>query len=170
MRPHTNLTATPDVKGTKAAQHATAIALTNVTATASAKATASAIGNAQKIYKEYVDPNKSHISMDSKDQTQQWDRQYPCTFTNGIYQISKGIQGQYTPCMAHNVKPKNFAYQIQMTISRSGDAGGLILRADNGLMTFYGLSLDSRGMYKLYFCQTCADPSTSEGDSLVQVR
>jgi hypothetical protein len=121
----------------------------------------------QDLYNQ-VTSKKPNFSMDTQDTSQEWgwNLTSPCTFSDGIYKISNGIPDQYTFCMAHNKILKNFAYRVKMTISSSGDSGGLIFRADDSPMIFYRLSLNSHGMYKLYLCQTCTDSSASGGDVL----
>lgn len=144
----------------------------NVYATVTARSaqetrSAGSIINAQAIYKKYVDSNKPDISMNARDQTQQWDENSLCVFTNdGIYQATNTIAGHYMRCMASNTNFKNFAYEVQMQIV--GDVGGVIFRYDSA-QQFYRFSLNTNGVYKLFVCQvsTCPDTTVDSGMLLV---
>ncbi|HLH60115.1 MAG TPA: toll/interleukin-1 receptor domain-containing protein [Ktedonobacteraceae bacterium] len=77
----------------------------------------------------------------SKQDMYRWDDTGGCAFQNGSYDVSISTQNSYTNCLEHFTSFSNFAYQVQMQII-SGDAGGMLFRANNSLSDFYRFSLD----------------------------
>jgi hypothetical protein len=64
------------------------------------------------------------------------------------------LSGSYNPCMLQGHSYINFVYQVSMKIV-SGDAGGIIFRADQtnqSMVTFYRLSLDNTGNIAFVVC------------------
>jgi hypothetical protein len=72
-----------------------------------------------------------------------------CAFTNGAYHSSIPKAGFFRPCYALDSDYSNFAFQVDMTITR-GDSGGLLLRASSDHNKFYLLRLGVDGSYSLY--------------------
>ncbi len=98
----------------------------------------------------------------SAQDSNQWDEtptnSGSCAFTQGTYHVIVNTAAgfTYTECIERARSFSNFAYQVQMTIA-TGDAGGLIFRADNAITTYYRFSLDtsSQGIYRLLACKKC---------------
>ena len=74
--------------------------------------------------------------------------QATCAFTGGAYQSSQPIDGDFHACLALNTDYSNFVFQVQMTIV-SGDAGGIIFRANQAKSTFYYFRVGQDGSYDL---------------------
>lgn len=96
----------------------------------------------------------------------QWDENATngvgCAFSGGKYHAYVTMEEHYTDCLEHLKTYSNFAFQVLIQID-SGDAGGLIFRANASLNRFYRFSLDNfHNTYKLLVCKTC----TSEQDTL----
>ncbi|HVU69582.1 MAG TPA: DnaJ C-terminal domain-containing protein [Ktedonobacteraceae bacterium] len=72
-----------------------------------------------------------------------------CTFTNGAYHSSIPKVGFFKPCYALDSDYSNFAFQVDMIITR-GDSGGLLLRASSDHNKFYLLRISVDGSYSLY--------------------
>lgn len=88
-------------------------------------------------------------------QSTQWTKSPTCKLTNSSppkYQAIMNTKGNYSQCVAKNLKFKNFALQVTMSIK--GDAGGVIFR-DDGHGTYYRLAFNqSAGIYSVYFCRS----------------
>lgn len=88
-------------------------------------------------------------------QSTQWAKSPTCKLTNSSppnYQAIMNTKGNYSRCVAKNLKFKNFALQVTMSIK--GDAGGVIFR-DDGHGTYYRLAFNqSAGTYSVYFCRS----------------
>ncbi|HCP75134.1 MAG TPA: hypothetical protein DIU08_10885, partial [Ktedonobacter sp.] len=72
-----------------------------------------------------------------------------CAFTGGAYHASIDQKGFYFACAAQNTNFSNFAYQVQMTITK-GDAGGVFFRGNRSASKFYLLSFARDGTYDLF--------------------
>ncbi len=72
-----------------------------------------------------------------------------CSFTAGAYQSTQPINGDFHTCIALTTNFSNFVYEVQMTIV-SGQAGGIIFRADQGKSTFYYFRVGQDGSYDLW--------------------
>ncbi len=80
-----------------------------------------------------------------------------CTFTAGIYQVSQPVNGDFHPCFAVATDFSNFVYEVQMTIV-SGQAGGIMFRANKANSTFYYFRVGQDGSYDLWtFVDTLID-------------
>ncbi|HJT57914.1 MAG TPA: TIR domain-containing protein [Ktedonobacteraceae bacterium] len=115
----------------------------------------------------------THLSPALKDElsiqdANRWDDTGGCAFKNGIYDVSIQANYSYTNCLEHFKTFSNFAYQVQMQIV-SGDAGGLLFRANNVLTGFYRFSLDAAHQnYNLLVCKTCNPQQNFAGQDVLQ--
>jgi hypothetical protein len=156
------VTATANAQAT-----ATAVAIVNATATAQAQATADVLATAtalQNIYSEATRGTPSLNESLSFNTSSNWDENQAqggggCSFTGGAYQASLYSKGFYFTCIANNTNFSNFAFQVQMKITR-GDSGGLVFRGNNAAGKFYVLRVGRDGTYDLFTSQD-ATHSTS---------
>jgi len=80
-----------------------------------------------------------------------------CTFTASVYQVSQPVDGDFHPCFAITTDFSNFVYEVQMTIV-SGQAGGIMFRANKANSTFYYFRVGQDGSYDLWtFVDTFID-------------
>jgi hypothetical protein len=84
---------------------------------------------------------------------------YSCTFVEGAYHASLQETQNYVECPAYN-SPKfhNFAYQVQMRITK-GESGGILFRFDDANERGYSFTIDQYGAYAL---QLWRDKNTME--------
>jgi len=138
----------------------TAVAITNATATANAQATANVVGTVtalQSIYTQATSGNPTINSSLSGNTGNNWDIDQAqggggCAFTGGSYHASLYSKGFYFPCIAQNTNFSNFAFQVQMNITR-GDYGGLVFRANSAAVKFYNFRVGQDGSYNLFVSQ-----------------
>ena len=136
---HMQATATVQTQQTRVAQSTatanaqatgTAVAIANATATAQAQATANAVATAtalQNIYNSATQGGPVLNDSLSSNTGSNWEEDQAqggggCAFTGGAYHASIDQKGFYFACAAQNTNFTNFAYQVQMTITK-GDAG-----------------------------------------------
>ncbi len=135
----------------------TAVAISNATATANAQATANVQGTAtalQNIYTQATSGNPSLNESLANNTNSGWDVDQAqggggCAFTGGAYHASLFAKGFYFPCIAQNSNFSNFAFQVQMNITR-GDFGGLIFRGNTSAAKFYSFRVGQDGSYSLF--------------------
>ncbi len=72
-----------------------------------------------------------------------------CTFTGEAFHVIQTKPPYFFYCTAQAKTFSNFAFQVQMTITR-GDIGGVIFRADGTNVKLYYLSIGQDGIYHLY--------------------
>lgn len=72
-----------------------------------------------------------------------------CRFRGGAYHAISSTQSAFTLCLAESTHFSNFAYQVQMTITK-GDEGGLLFRMDDTHYSFYRFIIGYKGSYSLY--------------------
>ena len=129
---------------------ATSAAIAGATATAQIGATATIITAHQQSYDEIT---RTTPVLDDELHTPDlynWDTGAGCSFKHHIYTITVTQKGFFLPCLAQKTSFNNFAYQVDMRVT-TGDAGGLIVRA-NALNTqsyLFVVGLD--GTYNVYY-------------------
>jgi hypothetical protein len=148
---HTNATATARI-GTAQANTA---ATTSANATANANATASAVASATAaaaLVNPYA-PGGGTLAINDpltdNSQGNNWfDDGKSCTFTGGAYQVAISQTGFVQDCLTQAKHFSDFAYQVQMTVTK-GDGGGVIFRADDPNNNYYYFQIDVSGNYEL---------------------
>ncbi|MEO8956642.1 MAG: family 16 glycoside hydrolase [Ktedonobacteraceae bacterium] len=138
----------------------TAIAVVNATATANAVATAHVVGTAtalQSIYTHATSGNPVLNEPLNGNTGSNWDVDQAqggggCGFNGGSYRASIYSKGFYFSCFAQNTNFSNFAFQVQMNITR-GDSGGLIFRGNSATTKFYAFQVGQDGSYDLFASQ-----------------
>jgi serine/threonine protein kinase len=142
---------TPQAFATSTAQtiaHANATVSAHVQATAAVAATQTALHdiytNATSQTPGLNDPLKSSDSYGWQEFT---DQNGECTFKDGAYH-STAAPNYFSPCIASDTNFHDFALQVEITIL-SGDAAGVIFRADNNTEKFYQFRIDTSGTYIL---------------------
>lgn len=83
------------------------------------------------------------------DSSHQWDTNANCTFNNG-YIATLATQNALNDCIANGTAFQDFTYQVQMKIVQ-GTSGGLFFRVNSGTGTFYFFTIDSTGMYQMFY-------------------
>jgi len=71
-----------------------------------------------------------------------------CSFIDKAYHATINQSNTFYRCTARNTVFGNFAYQVQMVI-QEGDEGGIILRFDRALVTFYSFHISTDAAYRL---------------------
>jgi TIR domain len=178
-----HVTATEHAKAT-ATEHAkaTATARANVTATAQANVTATAmvVQWQTAIAVQPTPPanlSYANITRQKPDSTyaftnssRKWDNiGNGCALNGSQYQVTNSLAGHYTTCMGQSTNLQNdFAYQVTMSISNGGYAGGIIWRSNAQVTTFYQFSLIQNGTYSLLACLPCSsqDRKITDGQPL----
>ena len=135
----------------------TAVAISHATATAQAQATANVIATATALQNIYTSATKGSPGLDdslSFNTGSSWEEDQAqggggCGFTGGAYHASIDQKGFYFACAAQNTSFSNFAYQVQMTITK-GDAGGVFFRGNRSASQFYLLSIARDGTFDLF--------------------
>ena len=163
---HMQATATVQTQQTRVAQSTatanaqatgTAVAIANATATAQAQATANAVATAtalQNIYNSATQGGPVLNDSLSSNTGSNWEEDQAqggggCAFTGGAYHASIDQKGFYFACAAQNTNFTNFAYQVQMTITK-GDAGGIFFHGNRSAFHFYLLSIAQDGTFDLF--------------------
>ena len=158
---HNNQVATDNSNATATANaHVTATQQAIVSATGRANATASAVANAKATATATVvagnpnpyPPNTGTLALydplTSNNQGYKWDEGSGCAFTNNSYHVSEATTGKFLYCSAGTSNFSNFAYRVEMTITR-GDCGGMIFRANTSNNSFYDFEVCQDGSYYL---------------------
>lgn len=129
---------------------ATSAAIAGATATAQIGATATIITAHQQSYDEIT---RTTPVLDDSLQTPDlynWDTGAGCSFKHHTYTITVKQKGFFLPCLAQKTAFSNFAYQIDMRIT-TGDAGGLIVRANARNTESYLFVVGLDGTYNVYY-------------------
>jgi hypothetical protein len=135
----------------------TAVAISNATATAQAQATANVIATATALQNVYTSATQGTPVLNdslSFNTGSNWEEDQAqggggCAFAGGAYHASIDQKGFYFACAAQNTSFSNFAYQVQMTITK-GDAGGVFFRGNRSASQFYLLSISRDGTFDLF--------------------
>jgi hypothetical protein len=74
-----------------------------------------------------------------------------CNFVNSSYQVQEALQRFIRTCFAATTNFKNFVYQVSMTIT-SGNAGGILFRANgaNGQYYFFWIDINGHYAFEIY--------------------
>lgn len=100
-----------------------------------------------------------------------WETGAGCSFTNSAYATTVQAKGFFLPCLAKGIKISNFVYQVDMNILQ-GDAGGLIVRADQKNTRSYIFVVGQDSSYSLYYyagnAQKAAQPLTDGYSDLIK--
>ncbi len=130
--------------------------LANINASATALAQANATSHASGAKDPYTHAGVLSLNDPLKDNNQGhgWDtstnqNNATCAFTPGGYQSSQPLNNNFHACFAINTNFINFVYEVQMTIV-SGQAGGIIFRANQANSTFYYFRVGQDGSYNLW--------------------
>jgi hypothetical protein len=135
----------------------TAVAVANATATANAQATAFVVATQTALQNLYTSSTRGTPTLSESlafQTSSNWDVDQAqggggCGFSGGAYHASLDSKGFYFPCFGNNTNFGNFAMQVQMTIV-SGDAGGIMFRANGGASKSYAWQIDTSGIYNLF--------------------
>lgn len=133
---------------------ASATANTQATANAQSSATATALQNILTTATSGTPVLNDSLNAQS---SSNWDILAPanssvggsCQFVNGAYHSNMPAKGFFQPCYANTPTFNNFAFQIQMTLTK-GDEGGILFRADPNTSKYYLLRIDTNGAYDLF--------------------
>ncbi len=156
---HANATATAQANATANVLNATATAQANATANvlnATATAQAQALATASAIA---AIPNHygGTLALDDPLRNQNGGYGWPqgsnntggsCMFTGGAYHVSESNTNEIVYCSALP-DYSNFAFEVQMTISKSNGEGGIIFRLGNTNNTSYIFFVNQDGKYEL---------------------
>lgn len=157
-RAHSDATATAQaqVAETVNAQASSTAQVVQATANAAATSTVQAQATAQAYKNTYKQATGGTPALNDALNAQsgsQWDETSgtngSCAFSSGSYHSSIPNTGYFQPCYAENTSYSNFAFQVDMTITK-GDEGGIIFRADNVNDKFYLFRINVDGHYNLY--------------------
>lgn len=132
-----------------AAVAATQTAFAQATVQANAMATATVVAQ-QHLYTQVTQGTPVLSDPLSGQDNNGWDLASDCTFMGGVYHATVVIQGNYTTCNASSTHFRNFAYQVQMVITK-GDSGGICFRSDSAENNFYYFIVYQNGSYALRF-------------------
>jgi hypothetical protein len=166
---HADATATVNAQVTGTAQanaqatanaSATSQAQANATGTAQASATAAASATVtalQAILSQATSGTPTLNDPLSAAGSNNWDQLAAsnsnvggsCAYTGGSYHSNIPKSGYFQPCYAQAPTFNNFAYQVQMTITR-GDEGGILFRSDPVNSKFYLFRISQSGAYDLF--------------------
>lgn len=150
-------TAQTQVFGTANAQATGTAQVAQATANAAASATAQVQATAQAYQNIYTQATKGSPTLSDSMSSQsgsQWETltssvNGTCGFSRGSYHSYMPKATYFQPCFARNTSFSNFAFQVNMTITR-GDEGGIIFRADEVNTKFYLFRISASGDYNLY--------------------
>ena len=135
---------------------ATAQAQVNTPATAQVQATVRAQANATATAVALQSPYGGTLALNDplRDNSQghDWGQGYAaqCTFSDGVLHVPvmPAVGPDYRSCIAANTNFSNFAYQVQMTITK-GDGGGIIFRSNSSGSQLYYFRVGQDGSYDL---------------------
>jgi hypothetical protein len=130
----------------KATQTAQVVA----TMTFQTQATATTIAHFQHSYNEMTETTPNINDDLHNPDINNWETGSGCSFTNSAYTATVQAKGFFLPCLAKSIKVSNFVYQVDMNIAK-GDAGGLIVRADQHNTRSYIFVVGQDSSYSLYF-------------------
>lgn len=151
----------------KAAQTAQVVA----TMTVQAQATETTVAHIQHSYDEMTATFPSINDDLHTPDMNNWETGSGCSFTNDAYTASVAEKGFFLPCLAKNIKISNFVYQVDMNIM-SGDAGGLIVRANQADEQSYIFVVGQDSSYSLYYyagnAQKAAQPLADGYSDLIK--
>ena len=165
---HANATATAQANATANALNATATAQANATANAlnaTATAQAQALATASAIA---AMPNHYGGTLAFDDPLRDNSRGYgwpevnnnnggSCMFTGGAYHVSESNINSLIYCSAFP-DFSNFAFEVQMTISKGDGLGGIFFRLDTRNNTNYSFYINQDGTYGLVLFQGTSQP------------
>jgi eukaryotic-like serine/threonine-protein kinase len=166
----TNQIATSHVNATAQTMATAAQAKAIATAQAKATATASVIAANPNPYSPRSGTLVLYDPLRDDSSGNDWDKGSKiCTFIAGAYHVSATNTSHLVYCFAEATNFSNFAYEVQMKISR-GDVGGMIFRADSVNNAYYVFYVAQNGYYSLFACgKTCKllvskfSPAISQG-------
>jgi len=137
-------TSTAQVVATTQAQaNATATALAQTNAQATATATA-----LQSIYTQATSGTPALNDPLSGQDNNNWSLGSTCAFSGGAYHALESQKNFFAVCLAQANNYTNFAYQVQVKITK-GANGGIIFRSDSAGANFYIFSIGQDGNYFL---------------------
>src|SRR5579883_66936 len=149
-------TAQAQVAGTANTQASSTAQVAQATAQAAATGTVQAQATAQAYQRTYTQATSGTPVLNDALNAQsgsQWDETSgasgSCAFSGGSYHSSISTATLFQPCYAESTNYSNFAFQVDMTITK-GDEGGIIFRADSVNDKFYLFRLNADGSYNLY--------------------
>jgi len=121
----------------------TAAAQTNIQATATSSALQTSYSQATGGSPALNDPLNQQDSNN-------WDQSANCAFAGGAYHAIIPQQNTFVSCSPNTASAtfSNFAFQVQMTITK-GDYGGMLFRSNSTGVNYYFLSIDQTGFYSL---------------------
>ncbi len=136
---------------------ATSRAIANATATAQGVANANATGTVTTLQSIYTTATSGTPALNDPlkgPDSNNWQignsgSGGDCTFTGGTFHVIQTKSPYFFYCTAQAKTFSNFAFQVQMTITR-GDIGGVVFRADGTNVKLYYLSIGQDGIYHLY--------------------
>jgi eukaryotic-like serine/threonine-protein kinase len=145
-----NSVAAAAVKATATAEARTIttthVATVTTTITTSANATTPALQNP---YPPFSGTLVLNDPLNNNSQGHSWDEGTgTCQFSARGYLITETQQKRFQYCTARTTDFSNFAYQVQMVITR-GDYGGIIFRANAATGQYYYLRIGQDGSYVL---------------------
>ncbi|MDQ2715247.1 MAG: hypothetical protein M3Z08_10100 [Chloroflexota bacterium] len=149
---------TAQVNASNTAQtNATRQAIANTTATAQSVSNANATGTVTTLQSIYTTATSGTPALNDPlrgPDSNNWQLSNSgsggdCTFTGGTFHVIQTKLPYFFYCTAQARTFSNFAFQVQMTITR-GDTGGVVFRADGAKVKFYYLSISQDGIYRLY--------------------
>lgn len=169
---HLALTAASDARIAKMAQaRATQTAQVVATITAQAQATETTVTHLQHSYNEMSATIPTINDELTAPDMNNWETGAGCSFINEAYTATVKEKGFFLPCLAKSIKIDNFVYQVDMNIM-SGDAGGLIVRANQATDRSYIFVVGQDSSYSLYYYagndQKAAQPLTDGYSDLIK--
>jgi hypothetical protein len=129
---------------------ATSAAIAGATATAQIAATATILAAHQQTYNQVTSTVPVLDDELHAPDEYDWDTGAGCSFKHQMYTISVTQKGFFLPCLAKKTSFSNFAYQVDMRIT-TGDAGGLIVRANAKSTQSYLFVVGLDGTYSIYY-------------------
>lgn len=157
----------PTLTATAAAQAKatlTAVATANAVSTAQALATVTAVFShpgSDNLYNYVLTQPPDFTDLDIT-------KNSSCTFHEGTYTVHSSISGHYEACIAKKQVDKDFAVQVQFSLT-GDDVGGLIFRSNSHATAFYLFSLQNTGAsFALVECKSCTDTTPPKGTPLLE--
>ncbi len=150
---------------TTATSYANATATARAQANAAATATAQVYATATTIASTYPFSNNLVLNDPLVDNSKgvNWDNDQStgCFFSGSAYHIIEAKSGSYNTCAAIHSDYTDFTFETEMVI-KSGEAGGLLFRADENHNKFYRLSINNNGYY---FVLAIVDTTGASGNA-----